>query len=135
LDYAWKLGYEEGKQQAERMDAAKPGEVEQIGHYAGEHKDGADLVSLYRDIPKGTPLFTAPPARVDGWQPIETAPKDQVILLGLPVAGNLHEDDRRVYEGRWHEAQQAWTSVNGFILFTGATHWMPLPPVPQSAKD
>lgn len=65
------------------------------------------------------------------WQPIETAPRDKVILLGFLVVGNLREDDRRVYEGRWHEGQQTFTSVNGFLLFSAATHWMPLPPPPN----
>lgn len=66
------------------------------------------------------------------WQPIDTAPKDRIMLLALPIAGNLREGDRRVYEGRWNELQQTFTSVNGFILLTGATHWMlmPAPPTP-----
>lgn len=62
------------------------------------------------------------------WQPIETAPKDgTVILLGfitLPV-------ERLVYEGRWNDVQDTWTTVNGFGLLTGATHWTPLPTPPQ----
>ena len=63
-----------------------------------------------------------------GWQPIETAPKDEsVILLGYTPNPRI---ERRVYEGRWHDAQQTWTSVNGFILHTGATHWMQLPTAP-----
>ena len=74
------------------------------------------------------------PAQPLTWQPIDTAPKDVVILLGLPIAGNLREGDRRVYEGRWHEAQETWTSVNGFLLFTDATHWMPLPPAPTALE-
>ncbi len=40
------------------------------------------------------------------WQVIEKAPKDgTVILIALPIAGNLRLGDRRVYEGRWHETQ------------------------------
>jgi hypothetical protein len=66
------------------------------------------------------------------WQPIETAPKDGTpILLGLPVCGNLWAEDRRVYEGRWHEREGTWASINGFILFSVATHWMPLPEPPE----
>lgn len=67
------------------------------------------------------------------WQPIETAPKDKtVILLGLPKVGALKEEDaRRVYEGRWNEIQETFTSVNGFILLSVATHWMPLPEPPK----
>ena len=65
------------------------------------------------------------------WLPIESAPKDEVILLSLPVAGRLLADDRRVYEGRWHSSQDKWTSLNGFILLDGATHWQPMP-LPES---
>lgn len=68
------------------------------------------------------------------WQKIETAPKDQVILLGLPMVGNIKEWDRRVYEGRWNEDQSTWTSVNGFIVLSVATHWMPLPPPPKEQQ-
>lgn len=68
------------------------------------------------------------------WQDISTAPKVGVILLGLPIAGNLREDDRRVYEGRWNEDQKTFTSVNGFLLLSVATHWMPLPPPPYATK-
>ena len=67
------------------------------------------------------------------WQPIETAPKDEIVLLCLPLIGNIREGDRRVYEGRWHEAQATWTSVNGFLLLGAATDWMPLPQPPITA--
>lgn len=80
---------------------------------------------------------TTPPQRkplTDGWQPIETAPKDEIVLLSLPLIGNIREGDRRVYEGRWHEAQATWTSVNGFLLLGAATDWMPLPQPPIEAK-
>ena len=60
-----------------------------------------------------------------GWRPISEAPKDKVILLGLPLSGNIKEWDRRVYEGRWHKEKSTWTSVNGFLLLGVATHWMP----------
>lgn len=69
-------------------------------------------------------------AKPDGWQSIESAPKDGIILLGLPVIGRIKAEDRRVYEGRWHEDQSTWTSVNGFIILGCATHWMPLPHPP-----
>lgn len=64
---------------------------------------------------------------VPQWRDIETAPKDAVILLGYTPNKRI---DRLVYEGRWHEAQQEWTSVNGFLLHMGVTHWMPLPESP-----
>ena len=75
-------------------------------------------------------------APADLWRPIKTAPKDgTVILLGFPVVGNLREEDRRVYEGRWHEQQETFTSVNGFLLLTAASHWQPLPLPPGDGAD
>jgi hypothetical protein len=80
------------------------------------------------------PLYTDPAAPVPvplGWMPIETAPKDGVIfLIGYTPNSRM---DRRVFEARWHDAQQKFTSVNGFLLFDNATHWMPLPPPPGIA--
>lgn len=37
---------------------------EPVGHYAGEHRDGADMIRLERDIEIGTPLYAAPAAPV-----------------------------------------------------------------------
>ena len=69
----------------------------------------------------------------NGWRPIEEAPKDEsVIHLCLPL-NKRFPDDRRVYEGRWCAAQNAFTSVNGFILLNNATHYRPLPPAPEAA--
>lgn len=65
------------------------------------------------------------------WQLIETAPRSGVILLGYTPQPRML-DERRVYEGRWNDEQQTWTSVNGFLLHTAATHWMPLPPPPAA---
>ena len=67
------------------------------------------------------------------WQPIENAPVcGEVILLCMPKIGAMRDSSvRRVYEGLWNESQCTFTSVNGFILLTGATHWMPLPAAPE----
>ncbi len=65
---------------------------------------------------------------MDEWKPIDTAPKEGIILLGYLPHPRL---DRRVYEGRWHEEQNTWTSVNGFLLHSDATHWQPLPAPPE----
>lgn len=70
-----------------------------------------------------------------GWQPIETAPRDRVILVGYDSeAGKKLEPHQRVYEARWDERQQTWTSRNGFILHSHATHWMPFPPAPDATS-
>ncbi len=72
--------------------------------------------------------------KANGWQPIADAPKDGTpMLLCLPISEReACKDDRRVYEGKWCAVQNAFTSVNGFILLNNATHWKPLPP-PEAA--
>lgn len=77
-----------------------------------------------------------PTAAVQGWQPIETAPRDgTVILLGMPAIGALKDpNERRVYEGLWSHTQERFTSVNGFIVLDLATHWMPLPAPPNQTE-
>jgi len=71
------------------------------------------------------------------WEPIETAPKDRlpngdpaVILLGLPAIGALKHGGRRVYEGCWSYNQGMFASVDGYLVLSAATHWMPLPTAP-----
>jgi hypothetical protein len=69
------------------------------------------------------------------WRPIETAPNDgSVILLGFTPHPRLG-GARRVYEGRWNEGQEKWTSTNGFLALTGASHWMPLPAGPADGVE
>ena len=67
--------------------------------------------------------------RDDGWQPIETAPRDQVILA-WPGPG---DDPVVVFwfkptkgPGLWYEAGTDAYSVD-------PTHWRPLPPPPRQA--
>lgn len=65
------------------------------------------------------------PARVSGWQPIETAPSGEAILVayddgsveGITAEGNDY--DFRPYRGR---------RIIGVIT---PTHWMPLPTPPS----
>lgn len=52
--------------------AAKPGEVEPVGRVAEVHLSRYTIEWTNGPLPEGTELYTAPPARVDGWQPIET---------------------------------------------------------------
>jgi hypothetical protein len=66
------------------------------------------------------------------WMPISQAPKDAVILLGYEAHPRM---DRLVYEGCWSATQETWTSVNGFILHSDATHWQPMPRAPQPAHN
>lgn len=63
------------------------------------------------------------------WQPIETAPKDEIILmwLGLPLLPAI---------GRWwgkvgNTNYNCWANVYGRnVIDMKPTHWMPLPEPP-----
>lgn len=69
------------------------------------------------------------------WKPIETAPRDGVMLLvgyDDKIANRSGmEENRRVYEARWCERQKSFVARNGFLLHINATHWQPLPEPPK----
>lgn len=83
-------------------------------------------------------LAVAAPA--EGWQGIETAPKDGTILLwdaarNVAVSGRWHVeptlDTPSAYEPGW----AFWTTDDDLIVWDGGewdkpTHWMPLPAAP-----
>ena len=66
------------------------------------------------------------------WQPIETAPKDQAVLVWLPGAatglemeiGYCSSSDP---DGDWYPSTHV-----GFPIDIPPTHWMPLPKDPTS---
>jgi hypothetical protein len=72
------------------------------------------------------------------WQPIETAPRDGMVLLFRPsayewgkVAPGRHNDDRhairpRPYWEMWLKIGGVWESREW-----PPTHWMPLPQPPK----
>lgn len=74
------------------------------------------------------------------WQPIETAPKDSLILLwGLLQP---HGDDAHLYAqldaprrvaGYWCEIDEAWAVAGSTWLgpWFDPTHWQPLPEPPE----
>ena len=66
-----------------------------------------------------------------GWQPIETAPKDDEILL----YGRYNSDSQgympRPMVGRWGTFHKRWEIHAGSRFGIRPTHWMPLPAPPQ----
>lgn len=64
------------------------------------------------------------------WQPIATAPKDGTPILAS-VAG--HEDIGAVQVARVKPQWSGWHSIPGDYHFR-PTHWMPLPPTPQTKE-
>lgn len=61
-----------------------------------------------------------------GWQPIETAPKDEKDML-------MMEPEMGVIIGRWFNngrGKRCWMNDHG--VFCKPTHWMPLPSAPRA---
>lgn len=77
------------------------------------------------------PLYAAPipaPVSVPEWQPIETAPKDEMILL----AGVMdHASDWRIKVG-YCDSLGEWKI---FGASWEPTHWMPIPAAPTKEKE
>ncbi|MBR8657643.1 DUF551 domain-containing protein, partial [Achromobacter sp. Marseille-Q0513] len=74
----------------------------------------------------------------DGWQPIETAPKDSLIFDGLHHYGTkIIVFDGSINTVRWWRIED--DSASNFIDEGGRaiypTHWMPLPEAPSAEQD
>lgn len=82
--------------------------------------------------------------RGEGWRPIETAPKDALLLLW----GTLepHPEDKDLYAnldvprrvvGSWCDIDEAWSVAGSTWLgpWFKPTHWRPLPPPPEEQKE
>lgn len=81
------------------------------------------------DMP--VPLYAAPSAP-EGWQPIETAPKDGTEILAY---GYARCDGSRYANGQhiaWWDAELGWTGRDPDDRVTlHPSHWRPLPPRPE----
>jgi hypothetical protein len=78
----------------------------------------------------------AHPSRVEGWQPIETAPRDKVVDLWWN--GRRFADYEFVeLTGDWVRKELMWKGeyqvTTKRFLTDKPTHWMPLPPAPGAA--
>ena len=72
------------------------------------------------------------------WQPIETAPKDEVWVLGYSPNMPISEYPYVMYyEENTYGNPKAWTSISNRGYGQEEiypTHWMPLPPAPTVIK-
>lgn len=65
---------------------------------------------------------------MNNWKPIETAPKDNPILVYEPKAGN-----GSIYVCKWDNWRNGWVEASGEVHHMWfPTHWaeLPLPPEP-----
>ena len=67
------------------------------------------------------------------WQPIETAPENELVLLYCPETGCVSNKERVELD----YASQGWRNevANNMSYHSWATHWMPLPKPPQTAQE
>ena len=100
--------------------------------------------AMVNDLCNMLASLTQPKADEDGWQPIETAPKDGTTMLvnhaehALIGYGPSSRPSRQFALARWTGI--FWeTGVPGGHAFGGAddqfTHWMPLPDPPEQEPD
>lgn len=92
-------------------------------------------------FPIGTPLYAKPPIppcrsqeaheqAPEGWQPIETAPKDGTYILIMTVTGRNYVV---AYDSTFSIPWRVMFDV-GISEFV-PTHWMPLPAAPEYKED
>ena len=71
----------------------------------------------------------------DEWQPIETAPKDGVEILGLKKNGDAHVVYGHRYGAGGREFEWAQFAGDNSYELKGLTHWMPLPQPPKEVDN
>jgi uncharacterized protein DUF551 len=78
-------------------------------------------------------LMSRPHAGIpEGWQPIETAPKDGTPIL--VVRGEHNRNTRsRIIVAYWND--KYWSPVGASTSAYTASHWMPLPQPPATTGD
>ena len=135
-------------EKADAILSALQGEGEAVAwrwRYDAEHPwhYGSERPGKFRfgDPDEVQPLYASPALHPQeaacggGWRDMDSAPRDRIILVGYdPEAGRKLAPGERVYEARWCSRQQTWTSRNGFILHSHATHWRELPAGPLPAS-
>lgn len=74
-------------------------------------------------------LSASPVDRIDGWEPIETAPKDGSKILLWPTDGSHHNHcEPQTTIAYWiSDGRGYW---RGWNMCRRPTHWMPLPAAP-----
>lgn len=129
------------------LDVAKP----DGGPHRGPWEDGngevldADARQAVEWIAARAALSTQPQqataeeSSVDGWRPIETAPKDGTkVLLGRFTGRKKADQEGFCAVDRWHRREDG-AGFTGFGKFNPTywppTHWMPLPPAPSSVLE
>ena len=71
------------------------------------------------------------------WQPIETAPKNEWVLIYMPWSNTVRQgqfNTRGPRQTGWRACFGASAqTLGGTLLYRDPTHWMPLPEPPAAA--
>ena len=113
------------------------GEAENVGNGFAPFNDADEYVEsiTYGDLRLLAKAPSPTPPAGDGWEPIETAPKDGTWFIGLTSHGRVEpmrwisEDDDDGADGGGDD----WGYAN--VRFTNVEHWRPLPPPPVSKGE
>jgi len=98
----------------------------ELGRVCGHHTGTAhNIYQIAEELLDAIEALTRP---VDGWQPIETAPKDGFDILLCDAATNTQVVAAWVDNGGWN-----WCSDGTRYHMEAFTHWMPLPDAPTLA--
>lgn len=73
------------------------------------------------------------------WQPIETAPKDGTAFLAIEAFSRVDEEDN-LHPGdcevvKWSKTADGWIAFGVKLGSFEPTHWMPLPPPPDTPSQ
>ena len=68
----------------------------------------------------------------NGWQPIETAPKDGLILMSFYYTNDTFPTEQFTQITYWSDSEKGWDGIATSIRLGAITptHWMPLPKPP-----
>jgi hypothetical protein len=96
------------------------------------HRARRDLIDLLREA---AALLTEQSRQQEAWQPIETAPKDEVrLILFNPDEHGEYMGSWSVQTGAYYEQLGGWQYDGESVAYGNAhqpSHWMPLPAPPQ----
>lgn len=97
--------------------------------FSDDYESGYDhACSRIEDAIRALPV----PASADGWQPIETAPKNKKMIVAYTVGSAA--DERCASESVWFAELPHPTSPNRFLIFDSAYAWR-IFPSPLAPKE
>lgn len=96
---------------------------------------GADRQSPENQRPNPQPLPEIADIATQGWQPIETAPRDGTWFWGFWP--DCHEDQNRYCSTSWLDDsdESRFVDDSDWRDWQQPTHWMPLPPPPAHLEQ